>query len=400
MDRGTFDLLCHQIDAAIGARVFKSEMFQNNGGMKSEKTFTAQQHTGGFIPGETKLVVTIRLLAGGSCLDLIPLFGLAKSTVCAVFDEVIGWIIKTLKFPLVSVLRDEKWELLHELAQQFAEKSGGHFYGTFGSLDGLAVRITSPRLKDIPDPGNFCCRKGFCALNVQAICDKNKRFLWVSPMNKGSSHDSSAFGNSRLIDLLREKADKLREQGLFLNGDSAHPICSFLQVPCDTQEVKDNPVGAKDAYNCCHSANRIWIECAFGELIMRWGIFWRTLQFSSLKKNGNVMCAAMLLHNFIVESRLSSSEDDQLFRAFSTGIETAAQNNMTRLTGESPRALVTDNNEPRPLGRPTMTEKAMMEQGELLRNSIMLNLSARGDLRRPMERGMKCNKEGLMHMTC
>eukprot|EP00980_Cylindrotheca_fusiformis_P014232 scaffold3755_cov52-Cylindrotheca_fusiformis.AAC.1 len=44
--------------------------------------------------------------------------------------------------------------------------------------------------------------------------------------------------------------------------------------------------GAKemDAFNYCLSSDRTYIECALGELIMRWGIFWRSLRFS-LDKN-------------------------------------------------------------------------------------------------------------------
>jgi len=71
---------------------------------------------------------------------------------------------------------------------------------------------------------------------------------------------------------------------------------------------------------------------------------------------------------------------------------------MTRLTGEAPRALVVDNNEPRPLGRTTTEEKKLMEDGALLRNTLMLSL-ARNNLRRPMESGMHYNKEGLIYMT-
>ena len=400
MNRGTFDLLCIQIANKIGHKTFRSESFMSEGGMRDQQTFAAQQHSGGYTSGEIKLAVTIRLLAGGSYLDLIPLFDIVKSSIYSVFDQVIGWVIKTLSFPLVETLRDENWTVMHAMAQEFAEKSEGFFYGAFGSLDGLAVRISSPRLRDVPDPGNYHCRKGFYALNVQAICDKHKRFLWVAPMNKGSSHDSSAFGNTKLIELLKEKAQQLLEQGLFLNGDSAYPMYLFLQVPYNQQEVKADPVGAKDAYNCYHSANHIWIECAFGELIMRWGCFWRTLRFNSLEKNGRVIYAAMLLHNFIVDSRLNSTDDDQCFRDFSANITSSSQSRMTQLTGESPRALVSDNNEPRPLGRPSMSEKAMIAQGELLRNNLMLSLSARGDFRRPTERGMKYNSEGLIYMEC
>jgi len=59
MDRDTFDLLCHQIDVAVGAQAFKSEAFQNDGDMKSDNALASQQHAGGLIHGETKLAVTI-----------------------------------------------------------------------------------------------------------------------------------------------------------------------------------------------------------------------------------------------------------------------------------------------------------------------------------------------------
>jgi len=72
---------------------------------------------------------------------------------------------------------------------------------------------------------------------------------------------------------------------------------------------------------------------------------------------------------------------------------------MTALAGELPRALVSDNNEPKPAGRPSMTEKRMLEEGEILRNTLMLALS-KGNLKRPKESGMRCNDEGLMFMEC
>ena len=119
--------------------------------------------------------------------------------------------------------------MLNHLANQFSESSNGVFFGPFGSLDGVAIRIRSPTLKEVPDPGNYYCRKGFYALNVQAICDKKKRFLWCYPSNKGSTHDSSAFSGSRLYDLLREEAvsKKLYEMGLFLAGETAYGVTSL-----------------------------------------------------------------------------------------------------------------------------------------------------------------------------
>ena len=114
--------------------------------------------------------------------------------------------------------------------QRSLTRANGVFRGTFGSLYGLAVRIRCPTTKEVLDPGNYYCRKGFYALNVQAICDKAKRVLWCFPSNKGSTHDSSAFKNSRLFALLRDLSCELQHRGLFIAGDSAYGLTLILHL--------------------------------------------------------------------------------------------------------------------------------------------------------------------------
>ena len=145
------------------------------------------------------------------------------------------------EFPLAKWLRERNWNVLNGLASEFAEKSNGVFFGPFAAIDGLAIRVRSPRLADVPDPGNYYCRKGFYALNVQAICDKTKRFLWCYPTNKGSTHDSAAFAASRLHELLKEVAMELHRRGLFIAGDSAYSLSPFLITPYDADDTKADP---------------------------------------------------------------------------------------------------------------------------------------------------------------
>ncbi len=59
---------------------------------------------------------------------------------------------------------------------------------------------------------------------------------------------------------------------------------------------------AEDNFNFLHSSSRIVVECAFGEINLRWGILWRPLQFS-LDLNCKVIDACMRIHNFIVDFR-------------------------------------------------------------------------------------------------
>jgi hypothetical protein len=93
-------------------------------------------------------------------------------------------------------------------------------------------------------------------------------------------------------------SEDLKEQGLYLAGDSAYALAVFLLSPFDNP----GPKSIEDAFNFYHSSSRIFIECAFGELVMRWGIFWRRLCFNPTKV-GSIIHCAMLLHNFIVEQR-------------------------------------------------------------------------------------------------
>ena len=166
MTKDEFALLCSKIKAAVGP----SE-FNNKKG----------------VCGEVRVAVGLRLLCGGSYLDLVGRAYGVKSvkSVYNFFDMSIDWLDRTLSFPLVGLLlrlKEGDSSALAELkmiANHFAVDSDGVFMGCIGAIDGLAVRILCP--SGVADPGNYICRKCFYALNVQAICDRHKRILWISP---------------------------------------------------------------------------------------------------------------------------------------------------------------------------------------------------------------------------
>lgn len=383
-----FSKLCSMVCEKVGEDTFRPEAYL------MEKVDNGDDLKG--ISGEVKVALCIRMLSGGSYLDLVPLFDVSTTHLYRTFGTFLKWILLTLEFPLVAWLRERNWKALESLANSFAEKSNGVFYGPFGAIDGLAIRIKSPI--GVSDPGNYYCRKGFYALNVQAICDRSKRFLWVYPSNKGSTHDAAAFAASRLLDLLEELSEELYERSLFIAGDSAYSLTPYLVVPYDTAHVKEDPTHARDAFNFYLSSCRIHIECAFGELVMRWGIFWRTLLFKDLKKNCEIVQAAMLLQNFIIENRGNGIADGAYFSNFRVDSSEPLQVTITRETGESPIPLVTDNNEPRGAGRRTLTELAAAEKAEAIRKRLTTALSVNG-MSRPMQDDMRYNAHGHIYMT-
>lgn len=393
MTLDAFNALCTKIEKKIGAASFASEKFLCDL-TSARRELRNDERSIPLISGEVKVAISIRILAGGSYLDLVPLFVVSSGWVFQIFEQFLNWILSTFEFPLVSWLRHRSWDKLEMLANDFAEKSDGIFYGPFGACDGLAVRIRCPSLQDVPDPGNYYCRKGFYALNVQAICDRRKRFLWVYPTNKGSTHDSQAFTGSKLYDLLKELSNELAERGLFIVMDSAYSLTPFSLTPFDRDEMKSDPLCAKDSYNFHLSSCRIHIECSFGELVMRWGILWRTLQFR-MHKCARIIQVTMLLHNFIIEMR---DEDIGYFKNFTLEVHSKVQEHLTTYTGEVPRPLVTDNDQPPPRGRPPPEEHEFRQLGNNIRHRLVVKLAAH-KRSRPMEHDMEFNSQGNIYMT-
>jgi hypothetical protein len=247
------------------------------------------------------------MLAGASYLDLLVTYEVSFTKLYEFFHECIGWINVTFSFPLVEYLKHENTTALTDISNGFSNKSEDIFSGFIGAVDGMAIQIKCPTTSndEVPDPGNYYCRKGFYALNIQCICDSKKRIIWLSTGHKGSTHDSMAFSETKLNTLLQEKKDYLYKHRLFIAGDSAYPLFSYLIVPYPNAESNS----FEDAFNYWHSSSRINIECTFGELVMRWGILWRRLQFS-LRSAGSVINACSHLHNFLVDERENDNLDD------------------------------------------------------------------------------------------
>ena len=306
MYRQCFNCLCNRIEKAVGEKVFKSEKYLDTlraSGASSpfgRMNHASETSCGSWIPGEAKLAMTLRYLAGASYLDLYLWFNVSPEHILIIIRDCIKqWLCNDDVFAIDfygEVL--QRSSEIERISRDYSEKSGGIMSGCFGAIDGWLVKIKCPTLHDVNNPGKYMSRKGFFALNVQAIVDKKKRILWRLIGEKGSAHDSTVFKNSTLYKHLMLISDELYEKRLYLVGDSAYSLRGFLLCPYDNATSGS----AEDSFNYFLSSQRIYVECAFGEVDRRFGIFWRPLE-GSLHNHQFTIDACLRLHNFIVDFR-------------------------------------------------------------------------------------------------
>lgn len=239
-----------------------------------------------------RLSATLRWLGGGSYLDIALAHGWAASTTFYVIHDTIRHLDKRLelKFPY----QDEAWLL--RVSQKFRRGAMSALSRCCGALDGLAVRIAEPSAGEVQNSSTYYNRKGFFALQVQAMCDSFYRITYLSCLCPGSSHDSTALAMSALYELLLKQEGGILE-GYWVAGDDAYTCVGRLLTPWPGRNLSE----ARDCFNYWQSAARTHIEQAFGMIVMRWGILWRPLR-CQLRRAPKIVSVCCKLHNYIIDS--------------------------------------------------------------------------------------------------
>jgi len=272
LDYGTFDHLCDLIRDKIAP---------------NEARANAANARSGPVRAEIKLALALRFLAGASYCDLFWSYGVSVTTVFKSLHMVMDAIderLQNITFPLDDV------NALTSIATGFKTRVNNPLWGCVGSIDGLAIRIAKPKSMNARD---FFNRKGFYSYNLQAMCDSHYRFTWGSIKCPGSAHDSFAYGMTDLADALT--SGQLPE-GFWIAGDDAYPCSNSLLTPWSGRGISVY----KDAFNFFLSSSRVAIEQAFGMLVGRWGVLWRTMDIGHTSVPRLVL-VLMKLHNLCID---------------------------------------------------------------------------------------------------
>jgi len=177
----------------------------------------------------------------------------------------------------------EEWE---EVMDGFEEMQG--IPNVCGAIDGSLIRI-----KRFEDHTGFYSRKGTTALNVQAVVNHRGQFISHS-IRSGSQNDKACFNNSQF----GNHCHQFMPEGGIILADAGYTLMAHIMTPYKIVMDQDR---AESRYNYKHSTTRITVECAFGKWKNRFRVFCTELNWSTAMDMGRLICATMILHNWLIE---------------------------------------------------------------------------------------------------
>lgn len=145
------------------------------------------------IPPALQVCVALNYFATG-CLysNLSASHSISQSSVCRTVHKVAATIIDKLQAE-ISFSDDL---VIEAMAKQFLDVA--NFPNVLGCVDGTHIALKCPLL----DEHVYVNRKGFHSINVQAICNADKKFCDMNLQFPGSSNDSFVFSQSGIYQRL------------------------------------------------------------------------------------------------------------------------------------------------------------------------------------------------------
>ena len=204
----------------------------------SRERRSARKTTGGYVERDLCISMALRFLAGGAYLDIMYLHGVSRTTVYRhVFSTLNALDAALPAFTLDEDIHD--LERCRRLSSVFAAKTDGHIQGAIAAWDGILFKVQKPtqlNKNKVANPNKFHCRKGFPGVSVQAACDGDRRFTYMSMDFAASVHDARAYRHARtrrgpLMAMELECSETMAMAndehghpfGFFILGDDAYP---------------------------------------------------------------------------------------------------------------------------------------------------------------------------------
>ncbi|XP_074026324.1 putative nuclease HARBI1 [Leptinotarsa decemlineata] len=192
-----------------------------------------------------------------------------------------------------------KWPNENEkrIAEEHFRDNG--FPNVIGAIDGCHIKIDRPAT----DPDSYINRKGFYSLQLQAVCDHQRKIIDIFLGYPGSVHDSRVFRNSPLSRNLEEKCGRY-----FILGDSGYPLQNNLLTP---YKDRGNLTRRQINYNVKLAKNRYVIEHCFGILKQKFRQLYH-VKLRSIRFITHFIRAACVLHNIARDDEFLVNFDPEM----------------------------------------------------------------------------------------
>ena len=123
------------------------------------------------VPPDVRTAIVLRYLGGGSYIDIGAALGVHSATVYRTLWDVIDAVNSSPPLDLDYQLENSTRR--RSYASDFQGCPSSPFENVCGALDGIAIEQEQPLSTDVPCVADYYSRKGFYALNTQAICDSD-----------------------------------------------------------------------------------------------------------------------------------------------------------------------------------------------------------------------------------
>ncbi|XP_049795217.1 putative nuclease HARBI1 [Schistocerca nitens] len=190
-----------------------------------------------------------------------------------------------------------KWPSAEERGAIEAHFRGNGLPGAIGAIDGSHIRIDRPR----KDPQSYMNRKNYFSIQLQVVCDQNRRIRDLFVGYPGSVHDGRVFRTSTLYHTIEEKCGDFH-----ILGDSAYPCTRNLLTPFRNT---GNMSRVQCEFNRALSKNRCVVEHCFGLLKQRFRQLYH-LKLRSAREMAHFIRACCVLHNLAVEDNLELEDNE------------------------------------------------------------------------------------------
>lgn len=214
-------------------------------------------------------------------------FDISTSSVFRVLRRVIAWLLTKLDTMI-------RWPQEHDvmrICEEFYKKQ--RISNVLGAIDSSHIRIEKPTL----NAQDYCNRKKFFSINLQAVVDANMRFLNIYCGEPGSLHDARILRRSPLYETANANTRMLFPNKTFLLGDSAYPSLSWLVPP-----FRDNGhlTNRQKEFNFIHSSTRMPVERAFGYVKGRFRRIKFFNEYREMRFITDTVVVACILHNYCI----------------------------------------------------------------------------------------------------